>query len=756
MLPSSQFDFHRQISPIIYQLNDLQDCLMVKELLNTPYVRSVDQLDSQMAELIKAKNPAKSYSDIELSKLVSEFFSENNREKYGVWVFYPWKNILVRLLPEEEFILVRTQRNNYKITSKEQNDLRKKKIGIIGLSVGQSIAFAIALERGCGELRLADFDTLELSNLNRIKAGVTDLGVEKVVIAAREISEIDPYLKVTVFRDGISEDNIDDFLSAGGSLDVLIDECDSLDIKALAREKAKAKHIPVLMETSDRGMLDVERFDLEPERAIFHGLIGDLKFTDLQGLTSKQKVPMALKITGISTVSTRMKVSLLEVNQTIASWPQLASAVYLGGATVSHASRKLLLGEKVESGRYYVDLDELIKKESEPITEAAKKPVKTKAEFVDFLPAGDNLKSTYRLNEAELTYLLEKANTAPSGGNSQPWKWIFDKVGVLHLIHDKDKSESLLDFLGTGSLLAFGAALEIIRLTAANMGLALSIHYQISQFGEDLIASVLFYSKADSSIVVSHDDLTEGIDLRCTNRKNDKRELVSTEETLAFKSLAEDLGVTLEVIDDLEVLGELAPILGGMDRLRLLHEQGYSDFISEIRWSEEEALETKDGIDIATLEMGNVERAAIGLVRDPGTVEFFRKNDLGYGLTKISDQTILTAGAVMMLQADEYSPEAFLKSGAALQRIWMKANLCGYSIQPVSASLFIFHRVNREKNTGFNSAEKTQIINFKSQLNTIFNLKRQKEEMFMVRINKASAPSMRSFRRDVSDSLIIL
>ncbi|TXE06979.1 Rv1355c family protein [Algoriphagus aquimarinus] len=755
MLPSSQFDFHRQISPIIYQLNDLQDILKVKELLDSPYVRAVDQLNSQMAELIKAKNPAKSFSDLELAALVSDFFRENDREKYGAWVFFPWKNILVRLLPEEEFVLVRTQRNNYKITSKEQEELRKKKIGIIGLSVGQSIAFAIALERGCGELRLADFDTLELSNLNRIKAGVTDLGVEKVVIAAREISEIDPYLKITVFRDGISEENIGDFLSGGGDLDLLIDECDSLDIKALAREKAKAKRIPVLMETSDRGMLDVERFDLEPNRAIFHGLIGDLKFTDLQGLTSKQKVPMALKITGISTVSTRMKVSLLEVNQTIASWPQLASAVYLGGATVSHASRKLLLGEKIESGRYYVDLDELIKKESEEIPLVSKKSVKATEDFVQHLPAG-KYKSTYKLSEEELKYLIQKANTAPSGGNSQPWKWIFDKEGVLHLIHDKDKSESLLDYLGTGSLLAFGAALEIIRLTGANMGLELSIHYQIAQFDEDLIASVLFYSKIDSPYTVLHANLAKGIDLRCTNRKNEERELISPEEIQEFKLLAEDLGVTLEVQDDLGVLEQLAPILGGMDRLRLLHEQGYADFMNEIRWSDKDARDTKDGIDIATLEMGNVERAAIGLVRDPGTVEFFRKNDLGYGLTKISDQTVLTAGAVMMLEADEYTPEAFLKSGAVLQRVWMKANLTGYSVQPISASLFIFHRVNREESTGFNSAEKEQIILFKSQLNTIFNLENQKEEMFMVRINRASDPSMRSFRRDVSESLIIL
>jgi len=61
----------------------------------------------------------------------------------------------------------------------------------------------IAMEGLAGEIRLADFDTLELSNLNRIPASVLDLGVNKAVVAARRIAEIDPYLRVVVEPTGI-------------------------------------------------------------------------------------------------------------------------------------------------------------------------------------------------------------------------------------------------------------------------------------------------------------------------------------------------------------------------------------------------------------------------------------------------------------------------------------------------------------------------------------------------------------------------
>ncbi|MEP0714415.1 MAG: Rv1355c family protein, partial [Algoriphagus sp.] len=550
MLSSSQFKREDHIGPIVYHPIDFSGSPVFKELYSNSSIQVIDQLDNQVGELIKANNPSEVFSQEELSDRVAQFFRERARDQYGTWVYFPWKKSLVRLLPEEDFIKVRTQRNNYKITPNEQAELRKKKIGIIGLSVGQSIAFAIALERGCGEMRLADFDTLELSNLNRIKAGVLDLGREKVVLAAQEISEIDPYLKITLFREGIDETTIESFLSDGGDLDLLIDECDSLDIKVLAREKAKEKRIPVLMETSDRGMLDVERFDKEVNRPIFHGLIEGISSSSLKTLSKNQKLPMALKITGISTVSTRMKASLLEVNQSISSWPQLASAVYLGGATVANTSRRLLLGENLTSGRYFIDLDELIKASIDMPAAVATESSPSNEYFISLLPES-SIVSDYRLSAKELNYLVEKANTAPSGGNCQPWKWIFDQNGVLHLMHDKNSSDSFLDYLGTGSLLAFGAALETLTLAAAKMGIDLTVHHHIKEFGEELIASIVFNSKSDNCLTINYSHLVEGIDLRCTNRKNTERFIIDPKELLALQSLAEGQGVTLEIIDEL-------------------------------------------------------------------------------------------------------------------------------------------------------------------------------------------------------------
>ena len=80
-------------------------------------------------------------------------------------------NTGVRAGPQS-FRRLRLDRNRNKITSAEQDRFGRLTIGIVGLSVGHSIAHTLALEGLCGRLRLADNDRIELSNLNRIPATV--------------------------------------------------------------------------------------------------------------------------------------------------------------------------------------------------------------------------------------------------------------------------------------------------------------------------------------------------------------------------------------------------------------------------------------------------------------------------------------------------------------------------------------------------------------------------------------------------------
>lgn len=359
MIAQKELDLESQLEVLILDPLNNHDLKIIEKLKQDDKIQVFDEIKSQVAELIKLQNPSIRYSSSQLDEEVNRFFEEHSPETYGLWVYYPWRKAIAHLLPKEDFVAVRTIRNKYKITQEEQDQLATKRIGIIGLSVGQSVAISLAMERTFGELRIADFDTLELGNMNRLRTSVLNIGVPKTTLVKREIAEIDPFLKVTVYEEGITDENMDDFFSKGGDLDLLIEECDSLAVKIKARIKARALGVPVLMDTSDRGMVDVERFDLEPDRPVFHGLLSKLGTeADILKNIDKIRTEVLLTLVDYEKVSDRGKLSFFEIGKTLTSWPQLGSSVIMGGAMCAHYARKILLGESVISGRSYIDLDE--------------------------------------------------------------------------------------------------------------------------------------------------------------------------------------------------------------------------------------------------------------------------------------------------------------------------------------------------------------------------------------------------------------
>jgi hypothetical protein len=289
-----------------------------------------------------------------------EFLSEESKNlidnesrqipiNYGSWMFYPKRKTYIQLLPKSDFIELRTCRNRLKITRDEQLELSKKSIAVIGLSAGNAVANALVTERICGRIVLFDFDKCELSNLNRLNAGLFDLGLNKCIITANSILERDPYMQVEIHENGFI--NSEDHSAIIESVDLVIDECDSFDVKIILRELAKRFCKPLLMHTSERGITDIERYDRTEDLPIFHGLLNGIDISD------KGQVLMA--IINPQIVSDRMLASFNELGKSLKSWPQLATEVFAGGANLAGVARMIFLNQKVQGGRYFFNIEEV-------------------------------------------------------------------------------------------------------------------------------------------------------------------------------------------------------------------------------------------------------------------------------------------------------------------------------------------------------------------------------------------------------------
>jgi hypothetical protein len=216
-----------------------------------------------------------------------------------------------------------------------------------------------------------------------------------------------------------------------------------LDVKAILREGARARRIPVLMATSDRGLVDVERFDLEPQRQILHGLLGELDVALLPGMSSREKVPHMLRFLEAERLSPRMAASVVEIDRTLSTWPQLAGDVVLGATVLAEAVRRIGLGEDLRSGRIHLDVGWVINQLDEP--EMARDRPIPPAECSD--PAVPGVPGV----------ITAAAIRAPSGGNAQPWH--IEAGPDVITIRLAPEHSSTMDVGFRGSAVALGATL---------------------------------------------------------------------------------------------------------------------------------------------------------------------------------------------------------------------------------------------------------------------------------------------------------
>jgi tRNA A37 threonylcarbamoyladenosine dehydratase len=750
--------------PEFFRLKNEDDKKRFIDLTGSANVFLNDELYDQLKELVKSRNPTVFLKAEDYPKLIEQHIGDYKLDEYGVWVYYPWNNFIVHTLDEDEFIEVRTSRNQYKITNREREVLAQKKVGVIGLSVGQSVAVTMAMERTCGELRLADFDVLELTNLNRIRTGIRNLGLKKVVSVAREIAELDPYIKVVCYPDGISDENIDNFFCDGGKLDLLIDECDGLEIKVLCRIKAKGFRIPVVMEASDRGTIDIERFDLHPDRSILHGYIDHLDTSKIKDLkTNEEKIPYLLPIVGIETLSKRAKASMVEVGQTITTWPQLASAVTLGGGIVTDICRRIFLDEYHDSGRYFIDIEELICDKNKPVTEphqviytegVTEPEMKKLIRAININP----LKGQTDLNKDVVKELVQTAILAPSGGNAQPWKWKYDNRN-LYLFINSEYEPKLVDFKNTASYIGLGAATENLVLKAHQLNLEVKI--QKFPLGEtsNLVSVFHFFSKEDSKGIDGlelhiADDLVSSIPKRTVNRKITPKHLIETERLEKLVKMAQSVpGCNLSFLTESKDLADISEIIGKADRMRIMHKKGHLEFMAEIKWTEEEAEKTKKGIDINSLDLSPGQISGFAMVKDWEVVEYLNKWQAGGALERLSRSSANTASAIGLITMPSFDMNNFYEGGRALERIWLAATSDNIAFNPLTTSTFLFNRHLYEGAGSFSENVANELVTLRKEFQRIFSINDKFGEILLFRVFISESPNKRSLRAPVEEVL---
>lgn len=132
------------------------------------------------------------------------------------------------------------------VTEQEQVTLSNAKVAIGGLGgVGGDHAIVCA-RMGIQHFHISDLDTYDIANFNRqAGASMKTLGAEKSQVMLTTLNDINPEATIKNFPQGISLENLDEFLDG---VDLYIDSLDifSLDIRRAVFQRCRELGIPAI------------------------------------------------------------------------------------------------------------------------------------------------------------------------------------------------------------------------------------------------------------------------------------------------------------------------------------------------------------------------------------------------------------------------------------------------------------------------------------------------------------------------------
>lgn len=125
-----------------------------------------------------------------------------------------------------------------------QEKLRKARVFIAGAGgLGSPISIYLAVA-GVGKIIIADFDTVDPSNLNRqFLHHERDIGRDKIKSAAEKLLSMNPEIKVETIKGKITDENAG---SVVPPCDLIIDALDNFDTRHVLNRLAVERKIPLI------------------------------------------------------------------------------------------------------------------------------------------------------------------------------------------------------------------------------------------------------------------------------------------------------------------------------------------------------------------------------------------------------------------------------------------------------------------------------------------------------------------------------
>ena len=295
------------------------------------------------------------------------------------------------------------------------------------------------------------------------------------------------------------------------------------------------------------------------------------------------------------------------------------------------------------------------------------------------------------LTASPVHQILDLARWAPSGDNTQPWRFeiLDDRRFVIHGFDTR--AHCVYDLDGRASQMSLGALIETLCIAASAFGLRADISQRMD--APDTHPTFDVTLQPDSSVTVSK--LFAAIPLRSVQRRPFSTKRLSDEQKSALEQSLNP-GYRLMWLEGAAAKWRTALLMFANAKLRLTTEEAYRVHRDIIHWgrrySPDRVPDQALGVDALTLKLMH------WIMRDWSRVQFFNQFLAGTWAPRIQMDFLpsLMCGAhfVLLRTTPPTSIDHHVDGGRMVQRLWLTATRLGLVHQPELTPL-IFSRYAR-------------------------------------------------------------
>lgn len=350
------------------------------------------------------------------------------------------------------------------------------------------------------------------------------------------------------------------------------------------------------------------------------------------------------------------------------------------------------------------------------------------------------------MSSETLAQILDLARWAPSGDNTQPWR--FEIVNDLQVrVHGYDTRDHVLyDFDGHPSHIAHGALLETLRIAATGFGLLAT--WTVASEGDH--RAPVYTVQLTPVAGLARDPLFDSIQNRIVQRRPMQTVPLTVAQRIALISAAGG-DYEVQLFETTKERWQMASLLWRSAKIRLICPEAYPVHKSIIEWgarfSKDRIPEEAVGVDPVTA------RLMKWVMQSWSRVDFFNRYLMGTIAPRLQLDLLpgLRCAAhvlVLPLQAPT-KLEDWVRLGMAVQRLWLTATQQGLHLQPQMTPVIFrwYARAGRRFSSDASLVDASLAV--ASDFERLVGSQPADPFGFFARVGTCRMPVSRSIRRDV-------